>query len=159
LGRNSLRRAVEQAVVLGIFDIGAVDAAMTNAKGRRGVPTLRAIVALWRVWDEDLPKLRSILEARLLPLLAEQGISRPRCNVKLRIDGTLVEIDLLWEKERLAIETDGEQTHGTRAAFQTDRWRDQVLTAAGYRVARVTWRQVRDEPEAVATRIRRMLGH
>jgi very-short-patch-repair endonuclease len=157
LGKKSLRRAVERAAVLRLLDIAALDAAMAQASGRRGIPALRAIVAMWRGWDEELPRLRSVLEARLLTALVDAGIPLPRCNVKLKIDGELVEVDLLWEKERLAIETDGEQTHGTRAAFQRDRWRDQVLIAAGYRVARVTWRQVKDEPAAVVARIRRMV--
>ena len=82
---------------------------------------------------------------------------RPGCNVRLQIDGHWLEVDLLWEEQRLAIETDGEETHGTRAAFQRDRWRDQLLVAAGYRTARVTWEQVRDEPSAVINRIARML--
>jgi hypothetical protein len=158
LGRSSLRRAVEQAVVLRLLDIAALDLAMAQAKGRRGIPALRSIVAPWCAW-KDLPRLRSLLEAHLLPVLAELGIPRPRCNVKVRVAGEVVEVDLLWESERLAIETDGEETHGTPAAFQHDRWRDQVLTAAGYRVARVSWRQVVDEPKAVATRIGRMLEH
>lgn len=64
---------------------------------------------------------------------------------------------MLWEEQRLAIETDGEETHGTSMAFQRDRLRDQVLLAAGYRTARVTWSQVRDEPTAVVNRIARML--
>ncbi|HEX7244182.1 MAG TPA: DUF559 domain-containing protein [Solirubrobacterales bacterium] len=64
---------------------------------------------------------------------------------------------MLWEKERLAIETDGEETHGTSVAFQRDRWRDQHLVAAGFRTARITWAQVRDEPNAVVNRIARML--
>lgn len=64
---------------------------------------------------------------------------------------------MLWEEQRLAIETDGEETHGTPMSFQRDRWRDQVLVAAGYRTARVTWQQVRDEPTAVINRIARML--
>ena len=64
---------------------------------------------------------------------------------------------MLWEKQRLAIETDGEETHATPAAFQRDRWRDQLLVASGYRTARVTWIQVRDEPTAVVDRIARML--
>jgi len=84
-------------------------------------------------------------------------LPRPGCNVRLQIDGHWLEVDLLWEEQRLAIETDGEETHGTRAAFQRDRWRDQLLVAAGYRTARVTWEQVRDEPSAVINRIARML--
>jgi very-short-patch-repair endonuclease len=85
------------------------------------------------------------------------GVPAPECNVKLRIDGEPLEIDLLWKEQRLAIETDGEETHGTRSAFQSDRRRDQFLLAAGYRVGRVTWRQAEDEPAAVAARIKRML--
>ena len=64
---------------------------------------------------------------------------------------------MLWEQQLLVIETDGEETHGTSAAFQRDRWRDQLLIAAGYRAARITWAQVRDEPNAVVNRIARML--
>lgn len=77
--------------------------------------------------------------------------------MKLHIDGYDFEVDLLWEKQHLAIETDGEETHATRAAFQRDRKRDQILIAAGYRTARVTWRQVVDEPNGVVHRIARML--
>lgn len=91
-------------------------------------------------------------------MLVEAGLPRPECNVEMRIEGHSVQVDLLWEKQRLVIETDGEETHGTRFAFQRDRWRDQILTSAGYRVARVTWRQLGDEPDAIATRIQRMLN-
>jgi very-short-patch-repair endonuclease len=64
---------------------------------------------------------------------------------------------MLWDEQRLVIETGGEETHGTSAAFQRDRWRGQLLIAAGYRTARVTWDQVRDEPYGVVNRIARML--
>lgn len=129
----------------------------TRQGRRRGAPRLRAILAPWRQEGKPTPKLRSRLEARLLPRLVEEGLPRPGCNVRLQIDGHWLEVDLLWEEQRLAIETDGEETHGTRAAFQRDRWRDQLLVAAGYRTARVTWEQVRDEPSAVINRIARML--
>ncbi len=93
----------------------------------------------------------------MLPVLLAAGLPRPRCNVELWVEGKRLEVDLLWQEQRLVIETDGEETHGTRAAFQRDRQRDQALTAAGYRVARVTWRQLEDEPTPVTARIRRML--
>jgi very-short-patch-repair endonuclease len=51
------------------------------------------------------------------------------------------------------VEVDGYATHGTRQAFETDRRRDAELTGAGYRVMRVTWRQLDREPEAVAARL------
>jgi very-short-patch-repair endonuclease len=155
-GWASLRRLVEQAAILRLLDVDEIDRVLAQGR-RRGAPRLRAILAPWRGGAGGVPQLRSPLEARLLPRLVEKGLPRPRCNVRLEVDGHYLEVDLLWEEKRLAIETDGEETHGTRAAFQRDRWRDQLLTAAGYRTARVTWRQVVDEPDAVVDRIARML--
>jgi very-short-patch-repair endonuclease len=155
-GWSSMRRLVEQAAILRVLDVDEVD--LMLARGRRlGAPRLREILAPWRSTVEERPVLRSRLEARLLPRLIEEGLPVPRSNVKLNIDGYGVEVDLLWEKQRLAIETDGEETHGTPMAFHRDRKRDQVLLAAGYRTARITWDQVRDEPNAVVNRIARIL--
>lgn len=160
-GRSSfsgLSRLVEQAAIQRRLDVGEVDRVLARGR-RRGAPNLRAILELWRTDDERKPRLRSPLEAFLLPALVAAGVPRPECNVKLRVDGGYpVELDMLWREERLAIEADGEETHGTRRAFQDDRKRDQRLVAAGYRVARVTWRQAEDEPAGVAARIKRMLG-
>ena len=156
LGKKSLRRAVEAAAVLRQLDVHAVDRILARGP-RRGAPQLREILKTWRIEDEWLPRLRSGLEAWLLSAVVEAGLPRPQCNIVLRIDGQRFEVDLLWPEQRLAIETDGEETHGTRVAFNRDRRRDQVLIAAGYRPARVTWRQMKEEPAEVLDRIRRML--
>jgi very-short-patch-repair endonuclease len=155
-GWSSMRQLVEQAAILRLLDVDEIDRILARGR-RRGVPRLRAILAPWRKALESRPVLRSRLEARLLPRLIEEGLPSPRCNARLCIDGHRLEVDLLWEEQQLAIETDGEETHGTPVAFQRDRWRDQVLIAAGYRTARVTWRQVTGEPTAVVNRIARML--
>lgn len=163
LGEKSLRRMVEQAAVLRLLDIAEIDRVLALGR-RRGAPRLRSILAPWRTEDGGLPRLRSPLEARFLPVLLEAGLPQPRCNVVPRVDdkpveldGKPIEVDLLWEEQRLVVETDGEQTHGTSAAFRRDRRRDQVLMDAGYRVPRVTWDQLEDEPEAVVALVRRML--
>jgi very-short-patch-repair endonuclease len=157
LGRASLRRVVAKAAVLRLLDLAALDAAIARARGRRGISHLRGIVAPWRTEDGPVPHLRSILEAWVLSAALEAGLPRPRCNVQLRLDGEQLEVDLLWEEQRVVIETDGEETHGTSVAFRHDRWRDQILAASGYRTARVTWDQMEDEPGAVIERIRRLL--
>jgi very-short-patch-repair endonuclease len=56
------------------------------------------------------------------------------------------------------VETDGWAAHGHRAAFERDRARDAELAAGGYVVLRFTWRQVRDEPLLVATRVAQTLA-
>jgi predicted transcriptional regulator of viral defense system len=157
-GFTGLSRLVERAAFQRRLDVREVDRVLARGR-RRGAPNLRTILDLWRTDDERKPRLRSPLEALLLPALIAAGVSRPECNVKLRVDGgPRLEVDLLWRDQRLAIEADGEETHGTRSAFQEDRQRDQRLVAAGYRVARVTWRQAENEPAGVATRIKRMLA-
>lgn len=154
-GWGQLRRLVEQAAILRLLDPDEIDLVLSRGR-RRGAPRLRAVLSPWRSPPKDL-RIRSRLEARLLPILIEEGIPSPCCNTRLQIDGHRLEIDMLWEKQKLAIETDGEETHGTPIAFQRDRLRDQLLLAAGYRTARITWLQVQDEPTAVARRIARML--
>jgi very-short-patch-repair endonuclease len=157
VGQKSLRRAVEQAAVLRIFDIDAIDAAMDQGKGRRGMPQLRAIVEPWRAEDSIVPRVRSVLEAVLLSLIVTHGLPRPLCNHKLRVGGREIEVDFLWPEQRLVVESDGYATHGTKAAFERDPRRDQDLLLSGYRVARFTWDQVEREPTKTVTTIAHLL--
>lgn len=158
LGLPSLRREVERAAVLKLLDIGAIDRALTRAKGRRGVKVLRTIVDEWRTDSDTTPDVRSVFEARVLPRLLALGLPRPLCNEPVRIGRETVVADFLWPDQELIVETDGRETHETAAAFQRDRRRDQLLLAEGYRVSRVTWRQIRDEEDGVVARIARSLG-
>ena len=97
---------------------------------------------------------RSHAERRLLALLRRSGCPNPETNRRL----TGYEVDLLWTAQRLVVEFDGFQFHAERAAFERDRRRDAELQARGYRVIRVTWRQLIDDPEAVVDRIQRTLA-
>lgn len=153
LGTPSLRRLVERAAVVKKLDLGALDAALYEARGRRGVKALRAIVDEWRTDDGAVPNVRSDFEAMVLPRLVALRLPRPSCNEVLRLGGERLEVDFLWKEQRLVVETDGRQTHETPVAFQRDRRRDQLLLAHGYRVARATWNQIHGELEAVVERI------
>jgi very-short-patch-repair endonuclease len=61
-------------------------------------------------------------------------------------------------EQRLIVEVDGHQTHGTRAAFERDRERDRILQAHGWRVVRITWRQLHDDPDAIAADLLALLA-
>ncbi|MEX2106341.1 MAG: DUF559 domain-containing protein [Solirubrobacterales bacterium] len=158
LGTPSLRRTVERAAVLKLLDLDELDLVMERAKGRRGMPSLRAILVDWRTDDGSLPDVRSDFEALVLPRLVMLGLPRPLCNEKLWIDGEQLTVDFLWKTRRLVVETDGRETHATPVAFQRDRWRDQLLVAADYRVARATWDQIHRELDSVVGRIGRALA-
>lgn len=118
-------------------------------RGRVGAAALRAVVE-----RGERPALtRSEAERRLLRLLRRAGIAAPEANVVV----LGFEVDLLWRERRVAVELDGYAFHADRAAFERDRARDAELQAHGYRVVRVTWRQLVDHPEAVVSRIRRVI--
>jgi very-short-patch-repair endonuclease len=57
----------------------------------------------------------------------------------------------------LIVEIDGFAFHSSSVAFERDRRRDAVLAGSGFRVLRVTWRQLTREPEALLVNLTRAL--
>jgi len=106
--------------------------------------------------ENDSGYTRSAAERRLRELIQAAGLDRPLFNEPLL--GYVV--DVLWPKQRLVVEVDGYAYHANRAAFERDRRRDQRLIAAGYRVIRVTWLQLRDRPiETIASIVWALAQH
>jgi very-short-patch-repair endonuclease len=91
---------------------------------------------------------------QLLELVREAGLPLPVVNA--RIAG--YEVDFHWPAARLIVETDGRETHDTPHQFEEDRRRDLALSLAGWRVVRLTWRQVTREPETVVALLRSQLA-
>jgi very-short-patch-repair endonuclease len=58
---------------------------------------------------------------------------------------------MLWRKEGLVVELDGEESHQHR--FEEDRDRDATLLDAGFPVVRITWRRLKDQPAREAARL------
>jgi very-short-patch-repair endonuclease len=92
---------------------------------------------------------RSDLETRFLTFLDDRRFPPPQINVL--IEG--IEVDVAWPGHKLIVELDGYAFHSTHDAFHADRRRDRRLTAAGWRVVRLTWRDL-DEPDALAGELR-----
>ena len=157
LGIASIRRLVERTAVVKRLDLKALDAALIQGRRRRGIKALQLALEDWRIGDDSAADVRNDFEAMVLPRLIARGLPRPSCNKPMKVKDRHLIPDFLWEDLRVVVETDGEQSHGTPVAFQRDRQRDQILTAAGYRVIRATWRQMHAELDAVVTRIARIL--
>ena len=63
----------------------------------------------------------------------------------------------MWRPQRLIAELDGRSVHATNRAFESDRRRDRMLLAEGWRSTRVTWLQIQREGDEVAADLRRLL--
>jgi Protein of unknown function (DUF559) len=155
----ALRKVVGRAAVRRKLQVQAIDIAIYNAKGRRGLKALELALVPYRTKEGKVPDVRSDFETLVLPQLLDMGLPRPGTNVWIHLDGERFLVDFLWDRAQVIVETDGRETHETPTAFQDDRRRDQFLVAAGYRVLRVTWNQIHRESDAVLERISRALQH
>jgi very-short-patch-repair endonuclease len=152
LPRHQVERAVNEAEVRRLGDPLSLADLLDRHPGRAGATALRSILR-----DGAAPT-RSELEARFLAFLRGARLPPPQVNAPLRAGGRWFECDCLWPGHGLIVELDGWAAHGTAAAFERDRMRDRVLQAHGWRLARVTWRQLREQPEALAYDLRALLS-
>jgi very-short-patch-repair endonuclease len=123
--------------------------------GRRGIRKAKA--ALEALKDEPLDEYKSRLEERFAPFLARRELPLARFNQWIVVGGKRFQVDCLWPDQRQIVELDGWQGHKTRTAFREDRARDRRLRVAGYGVTRLTWNQLDDEPEVIASDLRVLL--
>ena len=132
---DRLERALAQAEHLQLYDHKAITDLLARANGHRGKAALSKATAL------DPKLTRSEWEVRLLKLVRDAALPEPLVNLTLAApDHPRLEVDFCWPSHRLIVETDGWDSHRTRAAFEADRRRDAALQADGYRVVRFTWR-------------------
>ena len=159
-GEDRMRETVEMAAVEGKLDLGAIDAVLASGPRRRGAPCLRRVLDDWRPVAETAKyaTVRSLFEAKLLPLVAAVRLPTPEINAPVRTENQILEVDLLWPDHRFVVEADSRRFHAIEVAFERDHRRDRELKALGYGILRVTWREAEREPKAVFDVIRAELA-
>ncbi len=157
LDRRSLERALDQAEILELFDLPALRDQIERNRTRAGARKLSDVLAEHYAAGTVT---RSELEERFLALVRGASLPLPEVNAWITLpDGEqAIQADFVWREHRLVIETDGWRTHRTRQAFESNRLGDQRLFAAGWRVARITWRQLTGEPDRIAALIAALLS-
>jgi very-short-patch-repair endonuclease len=152
VGERTLRSAFERAATRRrMLDIPAIERSIDPR--RRGMKVLLKLIEEWRGAAPLLGrrgKLKSPLEAKVLPLIVQRDLPPPLFNAPVEIANGHIEVDYLWPDQRFVLEADSRDFHGTALAFERDRWRDRELMRAGYAVLRVTSLQAERESEAVA---------
>lgn len=148
LDETSLVRAFNEARIVHRLSSRVLAREIESRPRRKGVWVLRKLI------DADHAPTRSTFEDRFLEFVDRERLPRPAVNQ--RIAG--LEVDMLWREQRLIVELDGRRFHDTGPAFERDRARDAQLLAAGYRVVRLTWRRLIDQPATEASRLRILLA-
>jgi very-short-patch-repair endonuclease len=146
---DELERAIAEAYALKLTTEAEIRRVLDRHPRRAGAARLRA--ELDRAGGPALTRREA--ERRMKLLLRQAGLPVPQTNV--RIAG--YPADFFWAKQRLIVEVDGFQFHGHRYAFERDRKRDAAHVLTGYRVIRITWLRLMEEPIAVAVIIARAL--
>lgn len=153
LPRDHLERAIKEAEYLRVFDRNEIERLLARYPRRHGTRALRQILDI----GVDMRETKSEMEEKFITFLTGAVLPQPETNQWLELNGTTIQVDCLWRRQRVALELDGRQAHATRAAFENDRRRDRILSVAGYRPIRVTWRQLRGERAELEADLRSLL--
>jgi very-short-patch-repair endonuclease len=151
LPTRAVERAIEQADVLEVLDYRKLDAVRKRNRHTRAAKRMASILAD----HTTAAPTESDLEELLLARLRQAGLPAPQRQLYIDPgDGEQpIRADFAWRDQRLVVEADSSRYHSTRRAFEGDRRRDQRLMIAGWRVIRITWRQLRDEPQRLVALI------
>jgi very-short-patch-repair endonuclease len=150
LPSRSLERAADEAERRKLCGADALQEMVRRHRGHRGTSRIRHLLLTHEVGSTPT---RFALEEAFLNLVRKHNLPRPLINHPL-LDYVL---DAFWPEQRLIVELDGRESHGTAAAFQRDRDRDTRLQSHGFRTMRFTWFDVTRRPAVVADRVRRAL--
>lgn len=126
--------------------------ALELTSGRRGNLDRRELV----LDSRDEPWSEAERDAHRL--LREAGIAGWRANYPFELLTGVYWIDIAFPEIKLAIEIDGRQFHEGKEVFESDRWRQNDLVLAGWRVLRFTATMVRAHPQIVLRLIEQALA-
>jgi predicted transcriptional regulator of viral defense system len=157
ISARGMERVFDQAEMIEVFDLRALEDQLARNTTRGASQRVRAVL------EEHYPgttPTESQVEEAFLAMTRAADLPDPELQAWLALPdgGPPIRVDFLWRAQRLAVETDGRRTHGTRQAQERDTDRDQRLTLAGWRPIRVTWKQSTREAEQTGARIKALLA-
>jgi len=155
VGHEHVEAALTEAEVRGLTSPTALDALLARHPGRRGAATPRRILA--KRAEIGRAVTRSDLEVAFLAFVDAHHLPRPRTNARVDTHRGSEEVDAAWPEHGLIAELDSFGIHTTRRNFEGDRAKDRALTAADWRVVRITWRQLHRDRDGLAEEVRTLL--
>jgi len=142
-----LMRMMDRAIANKLTNVEDLQAVLDRIEGARlaGTPCFRnAVNGLDHENSHEVSELERMLHRLLddprLPPVKFEAHMRWWDELPHRVDAVITD----WA---LILEADGRAYHTKREDFETDRRRDNLAAAHGYRVMRFTWRMLKDEPD------------
>lgn len=154
---RQLERAFDQADAMQLLDLNEINDQLARNPNRPATKAVRHLLATHYIGSTPT---ENDFEDAFLALTRSLGLPAPTPQFYIDPgDGDPpIRADFAWPELKIVVETDGRQTHGTKQAFESDRRRDQRLTAAGWKVIRTTWRQLTQRPHELEPVLLRLLG-
>ena len=150
-----IRRLMNHALRHGGLTIESQTAVLA-VLGRRGRPGTALMRRLISEFGPDYVPTESALEELFLSVVVAAGLEPPARQVVLGEDRPIGRVDFVYRQAGLVIEIDSRWHDGPEDRYD-DRWRDNELHAAGWRVLRIRYRDLVQQPERVVRLIRRAL--
>jgi very-short-patch-repair endonuclease len=153
---RAVERALEEGERMEIIDHRALNDQLERNLTRAAAGKLRQALASLR---PGAGPTESQFEEDFLALCRRLGLPEPERQLHIDPgDGEpAVRADFAWPQHRLIVETDGGRDHRTRRQFEADTRKDQRLTLLDWRVVRITWRQLHEEPWRIERLVRDLL--
>ncbi|MDQ6606936.1 MAG: DUF559 domain-containing protein [Actinomycetota bacterium] len=154
---GQLERMFEQAEQEEVLNFRALQDQIERNPTRLGAARVQALMdeyqaGMGATWSE--------LEADFRAMLKPTGVPMPQVNQFIVLDDgeDAIRADFYWPAQRVVVETDGYKFHRARGAFERNRRNDQRLTVAGFRVVRMTHRQIKRQATKMAAVVVRLLA-
>jgi hypothetical protein len=154
--QRQLERAFDQAEILEALDLVAINDQLARNPTRPGAKAVKHVLATHYIgstptWNEN--------EEALLSITRGLGLPDPDTNqfIVLNDGGPPLRVDFVWREQRVIVEADSDKWHGSKQRQEIDRRRDQRLTAAGWRVIRTSWRQMKHHPDELRQALLKLL--
>jgi hypothetical protein len=157
LTQRQLERAFDQAEIMHVLDLNEINDQLARNPTRPAAKAVRDLLVTHYIGSTPT---ENEFEDAFLALTRSLGLPDPTPQFYIDpLDGEPpIRADFAWPDRKIVVETDGRRTHGTRNAFESDRRRDQRLTAAGWTVIRTTWRQLTQRPHELKPVLLKLLG-
>lgn len=149
-----VERLVDDALVRNRTTVAKLTRVFIELAGR-GRPGTTLMRRLLEARPDSFVPTASELEDLFVAFVERFDLPRPKRRVDVGSDHEKIgEVDFLFERAKLVVEVDGRAFHAQRMVQRNDRKRDLKLLRAGWRFLRLSWLDLRDDPEEIAELLR-----